>query len=345
MRVLIIGGTGLISTAITARLLARGDDVWLYNRAQTTRYAPVPSAAHVIVGDRQQYATFEHQLADAGHFDCVVDMIGYLPAEVESAVRVLRGRTEQYIFCSTIDVYQKPASRYPYTEGEPYGGLNAYSSNKVTCERLLWAAYERGDLPVTIIRPAYTYGEGRGPICSWGLSPTYLDRVRRGKPLVVHGDGSSFWTVCHRDDVAQAFVSAAGRTHTLGRSYHTPGEVWMTWNQYHQLVAGALGAPQPELVHIPTDVLVRAAPARGRLVGENFQFSNIFDTTAARRDLDFADRMPWIEGVQRMTRWLDTHGGIEDSDQDPFDDQLVAAWRRHGTALAADTALLDGEGA
>lgn len=341
MRILLIGGTGLISTAITRDLLERGEQVWLYNRGQTNTYSTPPSAAHVLHGDRQQYAAFEQEMADAGPFDCVIDMIGYLPEDAYSAVRAFSGRAPQYIFCSTIDVYQKPATRYPYTEAEPHGGLNAYSSNKVLCEQILRRAHARGDLPLTIIRPAYTYGEGRSPVHTWGRTSGYLDRIRKGKPIVVHGDGSAFWTACHRDDVGRAFATAAGRSQTIGQSYHVPGEAWMTWNQYHRQVAQAMDAPEPELVHIPTDVLHRVAPERARISVENFQYSNIFDVTAARRDLDFADRVSWVEGVRGMVRWLDAHDAIDNSDLDPFEDRLVDAWTTFGAEMVRAVGPLD----
>lgn len=187
----------------------------------------MPDAVHVLHGGRRDCPAFERQTADAGRFDCVADMIGYVPADTESAVRACSGRTDQYIFCSTINVYRKPATRYPsYTEDEPYGGLNAYSSNKVLCERILRQAHTRGDLPVTIIRPAYTYGEGRSPVNTFGRGSSYLDGIRKGKLVVVHGDGSGFWTACHRDDVGRAFATAAGRSCTLGQAYQVPGETW-----------------------------------------------------------------------------------------------------------------------
>ncbi len=335
MKILIIGGTGLISSAITRFLLEQGASVTHYNRGRLDLYPP-PPGVRTIHGDRTDYRTFEHQMAELGTFDCVIDMVGYAPGDAESAVRAFRGRVGHFIFCSTVDVYRKPATRYPYTEDEGYGGLNTYSRNKVSCEQILRAAHQRGDFPLTIIRPAYTYGEGRGPLNPFGGA--YLDRLRKGKPIVVHGDGSSLWTTCHRDDVARAFVAAVGQPHTFGKAYHTPGEEWMTWNQYHQRVAEALDAPQPTLVHIPTDLLVRVAPQRAAIIAENFQFNNIFDTTAARNDLNFRDTIPWVEGVRRMVAWLDAHGQVTNSDADQFEDRLITAWQQ----LGADMSTIEG---
>ena len=244
MRILIIGGTGLISAPMTQMLLAQGDDVTHFNRGRLDLY-PAPAGVTTVHGDRTDYAAFERQVQDLGLFDCVIDMVGYLPEDAHSTVRAFRGRTGQFLFCSTVDVYRKPAARYPVTENEEYGGLNTYSRNKVAIEQTLFAAYAAGNFPLTVIRPAYTYGEGRGPLHSFGGRTSYVDRIRRGKPIVVHGDGSSFWTACHKDDVARAFVAATRNPQTIGRAYHTPGEEWLTWDMYHQVVAEALGAPLP----------------------------------------------------------------------------------------------------
>ena len=325
MRILIIGGTGLISTPLTHFLLERGDEVTLYNRGATP--SRVPAGTQVITGDRQRYAAFEAQMRDAGTFDCVIDMVGYAPGDAESVVRAFKGRVGQFIFCSTVDVYQKPATRYPYTEAEPYGGLNTYSSNKVICEKMLLDAHAAGAFPVTIIRPAYTYGESRGVLYPVGSSGAYLDRIRQGKPIIVHGDGSSLWVACHIDDVARAFVGAIGNTMTFGKSYHTAGEEWMTWDQYHQGVAEALGAPAPTFVHIPTDTLIKLAPQRAASVADNFQFNNIFDNSAARADLGFRYTISWVDGVKRAVKWLEQHRKPTVADDAAIDDEFIAAWR------------------
>jgi len=331
MKILIIGGTGLISTSITRFLIERGDAVTLFNRGQSS--LPTHPAAQVIHGDRTDYPAFESQMAAAWKFDVVMDMVGYQPGDGESAVRAFGGRVGHFIFCSTVDVYRKPSFRYPIVESEPYGGLNPYSSNKVILEKRLFEAQQQGAFPLTIIRPAYTYGESRGPLAP--LSGKYLlDRLRRQKPIIVHGDGSSFWAACHRDDVARAFVCAAYNPNTFGKAYHTPGEEWMTWDGYIQRAAEAIGAPNPKIVHIPTDLLARVAPKRANTVVTNFQFSNIFDSTAAHSDLDFRYSITWVQGVRRMAAWMEENQRSDNSDQDTFEDRLAAAWEQWGTKLA-----------
>jgi nucleoside-diphosphate-sugar epimerase len=330
MRVLIIGGTGLISSTTTQVLTARGDAVVLFNRGKST--VPPAPGAKCVSGDRTDYPAFARQVSALGRFDAVIDMVGYQPADGDSVIQVFAGQTGQFIFCSTVDVYQKPASHYPVRETEPYGGLNDYSRNKVIIEQKLRAAAEQGAFPLTIIRPAYTYGEGRGPIhpISWGK---YIHRLRSGLPIVVQGDGQSLWTCAHQGDVGRCFAAAAGRPAAFGQCYHVAGEEWLTWNQYHLQAAAALGAPSPDLAHIPSDFLARVGVT---ICAENFQFSNIFDNSAARRDLDYQYTVPWKEGVQRMARWLDEHDSLEHSGPNEFEDRLVSAWRKACTQLVGE---------
>ncbi len=332
MRVLIIGGTGLISTAITRALVARGDDVTLYNRGQTE--ADISEGYATITGNRKDYAAFEAQMTEAANFDVVIDMIGFVPAEIESAIRAFRGNIRQFIFCSTVDAYTKPARHYPIREDaarEPMPSF-PYAYNKAKCERLLEEAHERGDFPVTIIRPAHTYGEGRGLIHSFGLGGAYyFDRIRHGKPIITHGDGSSLWAACHRDDVGQAFAEAVGNNKTFGKGYHTASEEPMTWNQYHQAVAEAMKAPEPELIHIPTDFLFEIAPKAAEWCRENFQYNNIFDNTAAKTDLNFRYTIPFVEGVRRIVGWLDARGRIHDKDEPEVYSEIIERWRNFST--------------
>jgi nucleoside-diphosphate-sugar epimerase len=333
MKVLIIGGTGLISTAITRYLIERGDEVTLYNRGTTEARIPVGST--LIRGDRKAYAAFEAQMAGAGSFDCVIDMICFLPEEAESAIRAFKGRVGHFIICSTVDVYSKPANRYPIVEAEPYKPASLYGLNKVRAEQIFLAAHERGDFPVTIIRPAYTYGEGGRLVYTFGWNTYQVDRMRKGKPLVVHGDGSSLWVACHIDDAGRAFAEAAGKSQTFGRAYHVTGEAWLTWNRYYQEMAEALDAPEPVLIHIPSNLLARLTP-KGQICVENFQFNNIFDNSAARTDLNFRYTIPWKEGVRRAVAWLDERDRIPNSDDDPHDDRVIATWQRHSANLVQE---------
>jgi len=340
MNILIIGGTGLISTAITRLLVERNEDVTIYNRGKST--AQVPEDVKRIFGDRKKYPAFEAQMRQEEPFDCVIDMVCFLPQDAESAIHAFRGQIKQYIFCSTVDVYTKPATRYPIKEDEQQepSKSNSYAWNKAICEKILLEAHRHGDFSVTVIRPAYTYGEGRGILHTFGLGTYFIDRVRRGKPIIVHGDGTSFWVACYRDDVARAFANAVGNSKTFGKTYHVTGEEWMTWDRYHQGVAEAMNVPTPALVHIPTDLLEKIVPKQAKGCVENFHFNDIFDNSLAKADLDFRYSISWIEGVRRTVRWLDEHGQIENSDNYPFYDRILATWERLGTEMASDLASI-----
>ena len=155
----------------------------------------------------------------------------------------------------------------------------------------------RGDIVVTSIRPGHTYGEGGNNLLhALGRGTYHVDRLKKEQPIIVHGNGTSFWPTCHRDDVAVAFVGLIGNEEAFGRGYHTAGEEWMTWEGYHQGLAKAVGAKAPEFVYIPTDVLVRLAPEQAMLTEVNFSYNNLFDNSAAREDLGFRVTIPWVEG-------------------------------------------------
>ncbi len=338
MRVLIIGGTGLISTAITRFLVERGDDVTLYNRGKTE--SRIPPGPKIIFGDRKDYTSFESHMAEAGFFDCVIDMVCYQPEEAESVVRAFSGRVGQIVFCSTAAVYSRPASRYPIREDESRFPLSSYGINKARCEDILLAAHEHGDFPVTIIRPAFTYGEGSGLPYIFGWGTTFLDRLRKSKPLVVPGDGSTLRAYCHIDDVGRAFIAAMGNAKTFGRAYHVTGEDWLTWDQYYQIIAEAMETPTPKLVHIPTNLLGKIAPERARNCVENYQFNNIFDNSAAEVDLRFRYTIPFDEGIRRTLTWLNEHNRVENCEDDPFEDRVITAWERLTTNMVQDLADL-----
>ena len=336
MRVLIIGGTGLISTGITRQLVERGEEVVLYNRGQ--REAEIPAGVSRILGDRTQYGAFEAQMADADLFDVAIDMVAFKPEDVESAIRTFEGRVGQYVFCSTVDVYTKPAASYPVREGAERRPSSSfpYAYRKAQCERLLEAAQECGALNVTMIRPAWTYGEGGSILHTFGWDTGFLDRLRKGKPVIVPGDGTSFWVACHRDDVARAFVGALGNSATYGKGYHVTGEEWLTWDAYHTIVADALGAPPPTLVHIPTDLLGRVVPKEAEWCVENFHYNNLFDNAAARADLGFRYTVPFAEGARRAIVWQAANGGFQNCDEFPYYDALVDAWQRLGAGMVQD---------
>ena len=340
MKILIIGGTGLISSPMTSRFLESGADVTVFNRGK--RKPELPDKVKQILGDRTDYAEFEKRMLESDKFDVVVDMVNYQPEDALSLSRAFAGRVGQVIVCSTVDVYSHPARTLPITEAEPLGPTSwDYSTKKALIEKSLIVAQERGDFPVTILRPAHTYDDNGALLHSLGGRTTYLDRLRKGKGIITHGDGTSLWVSCHAVDVARAFVAAAGNPVAFNRSYHLPGEEWLTWNQIHEIVAEALGAPKPNLIHIPTDLLARAIPKRSYISQINFSYHNIYDTTAARRDLNFKYTIPFAEGAKRVVRTLLEQNRIENCENDPTDDLVITAWDKMSRQLVNELESLD----
>lgn len=337
MDVLLVGGTGTISTGITKQLVEEGHDVTLFNRGETE--AEIPDV-EIIQGDRTEFDRFERRLSSTDGFDCIVDMVCFTPEEARSAVRAYDGVAEQVIFCSTVDVYHRPVDSLPVREDAPHDpNVSEYGRQKSACEDVFFDAHDDGTFETTVLRPWSTYGEGGTILHTFGTGTYYLDRLRKGKPIVVHGDGSSVWGPCHRNDVAGAFVGAIGNEDAYGEAYHVTSEETMPWDVYHETVARVLDAPEPELVHIPTDVLRRIAPDRTEMLENHFQFSTVFDNSKAKADLGFEYTISWEEGARRTIEWLEERDRIEDAETVPQDDQIVRAWRELTTSL--DRTVLD----
>jgi nucleoside-diphosphate-sugar epimerase len=338
MRVLIVGGTGNISTAISRELIKRGVDLTHFNRGE--RKPEWSASVPTIVGDRTQRKAFQDALAHEKTWDCVIDMVCYEPADAACDVEVFRGNTAQLIFCSTVDVYSKTPPAYPVSEAN--GELCAlasfpYGYKKVECEKILWEAHRRGDFALTVMRPAYTYNETWSPgIHSFGAQKYHLDRLRKGKPFILHGDGATISVATHRDDAAAAFVAAICNTRTYGQAYNVTGDEWMTQNHIWRTIARLMGAPEPDFVYIPTDLLGRLAPKEAEWCMENFRHNIIYDNSKAKRDLGFRYTVRYEEGARRSIEWLTSHNAIEDCAGYPFYDRLVETWKNHTAAMAAE---------
>jgi nucleoside-diphosphate-sugar epimerase len=335
VHVLIIGGTGLISTAITRQAAAAGHDVTVFTRGETE--ADLPESVDRIRGDRTDRDALE-RARDSLSLGCVIDMVGFAPADVEAAVDVFDGHVDQYVFCSTVDVYHRPVETMPIRERaarEP--AVSEYGAEKAACEDRLFDAYRTRGFPVTVVRPWHTYG-GDGGLIDTLSTETYVDRLRKGKPILVHGDGTSVWGPCHRDDVAAAFVAAIGNREAVGEAYHATATEPMTWNQYHRRAAAALDAPEPDLVHVPTDALREAVPDRAAPLLDHFRFSTVFDTSKAERDLGFRQTVSWEEGAARVVDRLEADDAITAWDADPEYDAVVSAWRDATATFVDDLA-------
>ena len=336
MRILIIGGTGNISTAITRTLAEKGNEVILYNIGD--RDEKFEGNVRTMVGDRTKPAQFEKQMAEIKKPDCVIDMICYHPAEAESMVRAFRGRTGHLVFCSTVDVFTKPAKSYPVMEGDEKNPSPAfpYAYDKAACERIFEHAGDRADFPITILRPVATYNDSWCPLSLIGPGPAFMQRFRRGKPIILLGDGQSFWTSCHRDDTARAFAGAAGNPQAFGKSYNLPGDETMTWEAYYRAVAKVMDSPPVRFVRIPAGLLAGMAPKSAEWCALNFQYNNIFDNTAAKQDLGFQYTVTWEEGVRRMVAFNDRLGLIDKAESCEIYDAVVENWLRFEKKIVND---------
>jgi len=335
MKLLIIGGTGNISTPITRMMQGNGHDITLFNFDQKRPEWLLPEVK-VILGDRKDLPQYENQIFKGGSYDCVIDMICFEPEDAAKDIALFKGRTEQFIFCSTVDVYPKTPSCYPLSEETEIGALPSfqYGWKKVACEKLFWEAHHRGDFQLTVIRPAATYNESWSPgVHSFGGQTYHLDRIRKGKPIIMHGDGTSIWIASYRDDTARAFVGAAFNKVAFGQSYNATGDEWMTHNHIWRTIARLMSAPAPDFVYIPTLLLAKLAPVEAEWCRENFMHNNIFDNSKAKRDLGFRYTVCYEEGVKKCLKYLSENNLIENCDNYPFYDRIMQEWRIMETEL------------
>jgi nucleoside-diphosphate-sugar epimerase len=326
MHVLFIGGSGLISTSISRQLIERGDKVTFFNRGKTPVRLPEGSY-EVINGDRSDYAAFENTFADK-KYDIVVDMFAFHPDAAASDIRAFAGRTGQFIFCSTVCVYSGPVKTIPVPETEPYHSIGGYGKNKAACEELLLQAHAEGKMPVTIMRPSHSYGEGGPVIRPVGPADTFIDRLRKGKPVLVQGDGNGLWASCHVDDVAKGFIATMGNSKCYGQAYNITADEYFSWNMYHEQVAEVAGGTYLP-VYIPTDLLHERAPGLTGGTWEIFAWPSIFDNSKIKRDTDYPGQtIPFKEGVRRTLAWMEENNKIADSAKDTEEDILIEWWQK-----------------
>jgi nucleoside-diphosphate-sugar epimerase len=323
MRILYIGGTGLISTACTTAALDAGHDVWLLNRG-TSRLPAAVGPDRLLTADA--YDEQQVRAAVGGlDFDVVVQWVGYLPHQVEQDIRVFSG-AGQYVFISTAAAYEKPPSNWLHTEATPLANpLWDYGQQKIACERTLTDAYERSGFPVTIARPSLTYGPSQIPVVigSWAKPYTLIDRMRRGAPIIVPGDGTSLWTVTHNSDFARGLVGLFGNERASGEAFHITSDESMTWNQIYSQVGAAAGA-EPDIRHVPSDGIVAACPDEmGNLWGDK-SYSTVFDNSKIRRFVPgFEATVAFADGIKDTVAWFDA-----DPARQEIDEAANARWDR-----------------
>ncbi len=303
MRVLFIGGTGNISTACTRLALERGIEVSVFNRGRSP--GNFPRGANLIRGDIRDEK--EAGLAlDKVEFDAVVDWVAYVPEHIETDIRLFRGRTRQYVFISTASAYQKPPDHYLVTEETPLSNPYwRYSRDKIACERLLDRAYREEGFPSTVVRPSLTYGETWIPAAIGGHDYTLIDRMKRGKKVIVHGDGESLWTLTHNSDFAKGLVGLLGCPAAIGEHYHITSDEVLTWDRIYRTIGLAAGV-EPDLVHIPSELINAFDAGIGAgLLGDKAH-SAVFDNSKIKRAVPgFEATVTFAEGIRRCLDWFE----------------------------------------
>ena len=330
MKILLIGGTGTISSAITRQLAAAGHDLWLLNRG--SRQKEVPANVTQIIADIDDTQEVLRLLGDA-QFDAVCEFIGFLPSQVERDIRLFRGRTRQYVYISSASAYNKPAASHIITEGttlaNPYW---EYSRNKIACEELLLKTYREEGFPITIVRPSHTYCERSIPVSVHGPKGSWqvIKRMMEGKQVIINGDGSSLWTVTWNEDFARGFIGLLGNPKAIGEAFQIMSDEQLSWTQIYQCIANAL---QVELkpYYVASEFLASTSPKAwdftGNLLGDK-SVTVVFDCTKLKRAVPgFQATTRFDEGVRKCLAYIQAHPGLqtEDPEFDQWCDRIIAA--------------------
>ncbi len=300
MKVLFIGGTGVISSACSQLAVERGFELYLLNRGESRR--KVPQSAQILNADIRDKNAAAKALGDL-KFDVVVDWIAFSPEHIETDIELFRDRTKQYIFISSASAYQTPPTNLPVTESTPlFNPFWQYSRDKIACEERLMKAYREENFPMTIVRPSHTYDETMLPLKG---RYTVINRMRKGKKVIVHGDGTSLWTLTHTRDFAKGFVGLLGNSRAIGEAFQITSDEFLTWNQIYELAAQAAGITA-EIVHIPSDVIAEYNADWGAELFGDKSHSMIFDNTKIKRFVpDYAATTPFSRGIKEIINWFD----------------------------------------
>jgi len=332
MNVLFIGGTGIISSGCAELALQRGIDLTILNRGQSHKFE-VPAGATALRGDiRTNPDGVAASLKDR-YFDAVVDWVAFTPEHIEQDLRVFANKTRQFVFISSASAYQKPPAHYLITEDTPLANPRwQYSRDKIACEERLMRAYRESGFPAMIVRPSLTYGHSQIPLImgSWAHPWTMIDRIKRGQPVIVPGDGTSLWTVTWNGDFAKGLVGLLGRERLAGHAFHITSDEVLTWDMIYRQAGQAMGQ-EPKIVHIASDWIVRKQPdLEGSLLGDKIH-SVVFDNTKIKRFVpDFACNVPWSDGVHRSLAWFmsDERRQSIDDRHNAMLDKLIQAYER-----------------
>jgi nucleoside-diphosphate-sugar epimerase len=321
LSVLFLGGSGIISSACSRRAVEEGLDVCVLNRGHST-VRPLPPKVERVTADVDDPRSIEEAIGER-RFDAVVDWLAFTPEQVRARTDLFRGRVGQYVFISSASAYQTPPARLPVTESTPLRNPHwQYSRDKIACEDLLVSLYRDEGYPVTVVRPSHTYDETMVPFDGrW----TIVERMRRGKQVVVHGDGTSLWTLTHHRDFARDFVPLLGHSRTLGEAFHITSDDVLTWDRITHTLAAAAGV-EPRVVHVPSDAIAAADPEWGAgLLGDKAH-SMVFDNAKIRSlSRGTATSTPFEQGAREIVAWHDADPArlVVDSRLDAVMDELV----------------------
>ncbi|WP_411120121.1 NAD-dependent epimerase/dehydratase family protein [Streptomyces sp. 058-1L] len=324
-KVLFIGGTGVISSACSRRAAELGADLYLLNR-NVSSVRPAPEGATLLSADVRD-ADGVRAALKGQEFDVVVSFLGFTAEQVARDIELFGGRTGQYVFISSASTYRKPTARLPVAESVPLENPNsAYARDKIACEELLGRAHHEQRLPVTVVRPSHTYDRTALPFDGgW----TVVERMRQGKEVLVHGDGTSLWTLTHHTDFALGFTGLLGNPEALGETFHITGDEVLSWDQIYRSVADAAGV-EPRLVHVPSDAIAAQDTKWGEsLIGDKAH-SMIFDNTKVRRLVpEFAASIPFSQGAREIVAWHDEDPArrVVDTRIDAVMDRLIETHR------------------
>jgi nucleoside-diphosphate-sugar epimerase len=307
--------------------IGRGHELYLLNRGQATK-RPVPEGAKVLHGDIRDRESARAALGDH-KFDAVVNWIAFTTDHIETDLDLFRGRTGQYVFISSASVYQTPPANVPVVESTPLDNpVWLYSRNKIACEERLLRAYREEKFPMTIVRPSHTYDKTLCPIHG---GYTMIDRMRKGLPVIVHGDGTSLWTMTHHMDFAKGFVGLLGHNRAVGDTFQITSDEWLTWDQIYLLMARAAGVESPKLVHVASELIAAYDKDWGDgLLGDKAH-SMIFDNSKIKRMVpDYAAAIPFAQGAKEIMAWFDSDPAnrVVDEKLNQTIDRILAAYEK-----------------
>jgi nucleoside-diphosphate-sugar epimerase len=300
MKVLFIGGSGIISSACTNLAIEKGIELFHLNRGASSSIRPVPSEVRQLTADVREFQEAS-EILNSYQFDVVVDWISFVPEHLESNLKLFKGKAKQYVFISSASAYQTPPAKLPVTEETPLENpFWEYSRNKIACESFLKSQAANFGMQYTIVRPSHTYDKTLLP---FDEGYTIIDRMLKGKPVVVPGDGTSIWTLTNHRDFAKGLVGILNHPKAMNEVFHITSDEWLSWNQIYLILGNAFGV-EPKLVHIPTEIIARYLPEYGPgLLGDKMH-SMIFDNSKIKSLVpEFICDIPFETGAKEIADW------------------------------------------